>query len=192
MNDDYIRKIAQQVYTENQTQGQFTPTKPPLHVHDGSDSQAIPQGNIIVGDKYIVHGVLSAGLQTFNVIANPTSFSFLGFAANNAGGDGTKKAIVNGNVQFGTCYQETGSVGAPPLPNELVPYTQGSNSMYIDVNSAANTRVNSSGVHFIYVVDNTGTEVATAEVIAFDGSSFTIDATLASGWQATGSFIISQ
>jgi hypothetical protein len=50
MNEQEIQKIsrqvAQQVYMEMQTQGQFSPIKIPLHTHNGVDNNKVPIQNI--------------------------------------------------------------------------------------------------------------------------------------------------
>jgi len=46
MNEQEIqrisRQVAQQVYMEMQTQGQFSPIKIPLHTHNGVDNNKVP------------------------------------------------------------------------------------------------------------------------------------------------------
>lgn len=46
MTEDQVRKIAQEVYMQNQTSGQFSPVKIPLHTHNGIDNTRIPYKNL--------------------------------------------------------------------------------------------------------------------------------------------------
>lgn len=189
-----MRQIAQQVYQENQTQTQFSANKVGVHTHNGVDSQRISQGSIIVGQKFCQNVQITSGLATVNVVSNPTGAFFNGFAANNDPGPTTKRVLVNGIIQFGNC--SNGVVGQnldnPPSSGLQTSFAQGSNSIFIDQTDLTRTRVSASDDYFIYAVDQSGSIVVSATVISFDGNSFTINATVASGWTLTGVLTVTQ
>jgi hypothetical protein len=49
MNEESIKKISQDTYTQNQSGGQFGVSPTTFHTHNGTDSQRIKQNDIING-----------------------------------------------------------------------------------------------------------------------------------------------
>lgn len=193
------RQIAQQVYADKGTR--YGVATVPTHTHTGVDANRINQKDIIQGLKYTALIVLDA-TETITIggIFNPTRISFQGFAANNADGSpATKRAIINGEVNFGTCAKVVDT--EPPLvistsgPGK--PFMQSSNYMYIDSSDLTKTRVgtttdagNDSGGFFVYSLDDTSTPFAVVQVASYNNQLgvVTLDVLVASNVKIQGAF----
>ncbi len=191
-NEQKIREIAQGVYAENQTKGQFSPLKIPAHSHNGLDNLRVSEVNLINRPSFAVFftSYTSEIFQIINV-PNPVGFTFYGFAANNAGGgSASQRAVVSGYASFGngTRFSSTdGNSFSTLTANTGIAQNilQGSSSMFLN---GAVSRVGASSLNFAYVTD--GGDIVRATVIRYDSGSITIETVLAPGWQITGDLII--
>lgn len=106
----------------------------------------------------------------------------------------SKRAIINGEINFGQCFIFSDLV--PPLTvttiGSGIPFIQSSNSMYIDGNNLANTRVNASSQDFIYAADESGTIVARGTATDYDNQLglLTITFVVGTNWKIQGAFTI--
>ena len=84
MNDEYIKKIAQQVYSQNSSGNQFTVTRVPIHTHNGIDSQRIDENNLINGTTALL-SLLSINSETLtvNTLQKITKITLTGIVADN-------------------------------------------------------------------------------------------------------------
>lgn len=197
--------IATQVYNKLGTK--YNVAEVPTHTHNGVDSVQIPYKNIIQGDKYttlLVSEVSDIPTSTFTIggISNPTRIVFQGFAANNADGTpATKRAILNGEINFGSCFEFTDLT--PPIvvatSGAGKPFIQSCNSMYVDSTTLANNRVSatsgagtSASAFFIYSTDNTGTVFASAQATNYNNQLgiLTINIVLGTNVKIQGAFTI--
>lgn len=103
-----IRSIVKDEILKNYQSG--TPIIPP-HKHNGTDNLRVSQSDIISNTKFLATiQFIPGGTQeifTFNVLSNPTQMTFNGFIRYPASGTVTRRTIVNGIAQFGTCYSVT-------------------------------------------------------------------------------------
>lgn len=172
---------------------QFGVNKTPTHTHNGTDSVQIQEVNVIKNIKYNF-GIQINTEETFYIKAIPNlkSITFLGFAANNVSVAATKRGIVNGKAVFGKCF-EFDSAGSTVTPTSSLigkEISQGSNYMFVDSTSLANNRVGFDSTLLVRVADNTATDVATLEVVSYNGKVIGITSTLESDWQIFGTFIL--
>lgn len=188
--EDVIKIIKEESY-KNMTSG--TPRVAP-HNHDGNNAFKIEQKNIIPnlnGNAFLI----SVASETFiiNVVANPTTLTFNGFAANNAADvsvPATEKAVITGVAKLGPSYGYSIISNNGALPDKTIDsFSQSSTSLYIKESALSSTAVAVSIGAFALAKDDT-VEKAKAEVIAFTDKTITIKTTLAAGWQITGSFLI--
>lgn len=201
INND-IRSIVQDELQKNATKNQYGVSKIASHIHDGIGSQRIFQKDIIPNTKssaFLFTTLTSGGteIDSINNVPNLTSISFMGFAANNAtGGSATKRAIINGHAEIGTCSLTNGTNNY--IPTSGISILQMSNSMYIDSTDLTKNRVaatngnvvngNYTGI-FCYVIDDTNT-VLVNTVISYTNSILTFTTVLASGWKLQGGLIL--
>lgn len=185
MNEQEIqkvsRKVAQQVYMEMQTQGQFSPIKIPLHTHNGVDNNKINLVNTIPNNKFVIGFTSSAGGGNATIeagISNPTSIQLFGIALDGLGA----RASIVGNAQLGQGFITNGTYTYPSESGVI----QACSSIY---NSAATTRV-ATAPYIGYVVDDLGIVKATITVISFTSTSITISSVLATNWTFTCNLII--
>jgi len=204
---ELVKNEARQVATEvyNKLGTKFGVAEIPTHTHNGVDSNQIPYKNLVQGNKYgstLIEDVSET--VTIGGIFNPTRIIFQGFAANNADGTpATKRAIINGEINFGQCFEFTDMT--PPYTVSTSgagkPFYQSSNSMYIDSTTLANNRVSSSSgaglgisdtAFFIYSTDNTGAVVASAQAISYNNQLglLTITFVVGTNWKIQGALII--
>lgn len=186
-NENKIREIVQQVIAENQTRGQFSPMKIPIHTHNGIDNARISEVNLIHKVTFSLP-FTSVSSETFQVInvPNPTGFQFHGIAAGPSA-----RGSISGCARFGSGFlfnQTTGTDFSTLSGNDATAMTilQSCNSVY---NSGSTTRANYSSINFLYVTDGS-TVFAQATVTAYDSSSITIETELESGWSIIGDLII--
>lgn len=200
---ELVKNEARQVATEvfNKLGTQYGVGKVPIAVHDGTDTTQINQKNIIPGNKYGTllqifddGGPLTTTI-TLGGIANPTRIFFQGFAANNADGSpATKRAIINGEINFGTCFLFSDLT--PPIAVSTVgsgiPFIQSSNSMYVDSTDLTKNRVFTNPLSFIYALDDTGTVIAQCTAITYNNQLglLTITCTVGLNWKIQGAFTI--
>lgn len=154
----------------------------PAHTHTNLDANRVNYKDVVQGTKLItgISAYDASGSETVILggIYNPTRISFAGFAANNADGTpATKRAVINGEINFGECYEATNlsspinlnTVGAPK------PFMQSSNYMFTDTASLSNTRVGATEgagtgttAYFIYANDSATATFARAQVTSYD------------------------
>lgn len=176
----------------------------PTHTHNGVDSNQIPYKNIVQGNKYT--GVLTEDATetaTLGGVFNPTRIDFNGFAANNADGTpATKRALINGAIQFGTCFSFTDFT--PPITVNTSgsgqPFLQYCGSMYIDHTDLTKNKVfattgagTESTAFFAYANDDTGATFVRAQVTSFDNQLglLKISFTMGTNVKLAGCFTIS-
>ncbi len=205
MVQNEARQVATQVYNELGTK--YSVAEVPNHTHTGTDTNRISYKDIIQGEKYNTTLVteetdIPTGTLILGGVFNPTRIVFQGFAANNADGSpATKRAILNGEVNFGTCFN-FGDATPPITITTSGPgnaFMQSANSMYVDSTTLANNRVSttagagsSSTAYFVYSIDNTGTVFAEAQVTSFDNKLglLTIEFTLGTNVKIQGAFSV--
>ena len=138
MDEEKIKQIAesvaQSVYNQNQSGSQFAVSQIPFHTHNGTDSSRVKQGSIIPGTTSLI-GLKSIASETLtlNTTQDITIISLCGFAANNVSAPATKRAIINGNAQLGSCFNYTGWPGSAtsiPVVGTISSFLQTCNSMY--------------------------------------------------------------
>lgn len=196
--DNRAKEIATKVYNDLGTK--YNVAQVPTHTHNGIDSVKINEENLVNGVRYISlldlfwengdPDPVSLTFQIKNVI-NPTFISFKGIAANNSGGNPvSKRAMVNGEVAFGTCYTFDGIFPDVTVESNKLSFVQGSNYIFTDTTSLANTRVGSSPLHLVYVTDNTGTAVAYLTLDSYNNGLLTLTVTLAEFWRIAGTIIV--
>lgn len=196
------RQEATKVYNELGTK--YNVAQVPTHSHNGVDSTPIPYKNIVQGDKYTAV-IIEDATETASIggVFNPTRISFNGFAADNADGSpATKRAIINGAIEFGTCYEYSDLT--PPIivttsgPGK--PFLQYCNSMYIDSSDLTKNRVfatagagSNSTAYFAYANDDAGTTFVRAQVTSFNNQLgiLTISFTMGTNVKLAGTFTIS-
>lgn len=205
MVQNEARQIAMSVYNELGTK--YSVAQVPNHTHTGTDTNRINYKDIIQGTKYnttLSTEVADIPTTTFVLggVFNPTRISFQGFAANNADGTpATKRALLNGEVNFGTCFN-FGDATPPIVVNTSGPgqaFMQSCNSMYVDSTTLANNRVtttagagNGSTAFFAYSLDNTGTVFASIKVTDYNNQLglLTIVFTLGTNVKVQGAFSV--
>jgi hypothetical protein len=208
---DLVRKEAEQVATQvyNKLGTKYNVAQVPTHTHNGIDSVQIPYKNIIQGQKYtsglIVYDDAFAPLTaTFTIggIFNPTRIVFAGFAANNADGTpATKRAIINGEINFGTCLEFSDMT--PPIVVSTSgagkPFLQFCNSMYIDSSDLTKNRViategagDSATAYFILSNDDAAAVFASVQATDYNNQTgiLTIDVVLAANVKLQGALTI--
>lgn len=174
------RQIAQQVYSDKGTR--YGVATVPAHTHTGVDTNRINQKDIVQGVKYTALILQdTSDNSTIGGIFNPIRISFQGFAANNADGSpATKRAIINGEINFGVCAKVSDIT--PPISISTSgpgkPFMQSSNYMYIDSSDLTKNRVgattdagNDSDGYFVFALDDTGTPFATIQATSYDNQA---------------------
>lgn len=188
------RNIATEVYNTLGTQ--YGVAQIPAHIHNGVDSVQLTLSDLIQGNKYqsfLVEDISET--TTIGGIFNPSRISFSGFAANNKTVPATKRALINGEVNFGTCFAVTDLV--PPLVISTngpgVPFIQGGNAIYIDSTDLTKNRVTAGNISFILARDDTGTDIVTATILSYNNQLglLTISFVLATDWKLQGNLVIS-
>lgn len=194
-NENKMTDVANKVYATRQSSDVFSSLQTSSHVHNGVDSPRINQKDLALGTKFQLQCQLIPGgttdFFTLSGVSNPTSMTFYGFAANNAGGGGaTKKATVNGRADFGPCTisLSTSLSGGANFP---VDFIQCSSATYFDTSALNKTTVLISGLNLVYVADEAGTLRASITVTSFDNQSITMTGFVDTGWQIQGNFFIS-
>ncbi len=167
-----MKEIAEETYNTLGTQ--YNVPNVPVHVHTGIDTNKISYKAIVQGTKYTT-GISENATQTTTIggVTNPTRILFQGFAANNNVAPATKIAIINGEINFGTCFEFSDLT--PPLTISTSgagePYIQSCNYMYVDSADLTKNRVGSTEGAVDYTLTATG---------AFGGGETA--ATLTSNW----------
>lgn len=196
MIENIATQVANKVYDSKGTK--WGVASVPTHTHDGVDSVQLSERNIKTGQKN-VSGFVFDTSETIVIrglnISNMKRLVFYGFAANNADGSpATLRAIINGEIQFGRCYEfsgdGTGTIevttnGAGSL------FIQISNSMYVDSTTLANNRVSYTDTGVAIAVDNSSNIVVLLTLDSYTDNSMTFTCTLASNWKLQGNIIIS-
>ena len=197
MDKQEIIDLIKKTLNEETSSKQFTVAQTSLHRHNGTDSQRI-QGKDIINNTSSLIFWQSIASETFQItnLYNPKQMQFYGYAADNAAGPATHRALVTGSAYFGDCLTYVGLgfgtsvssiTGSGATQSNII---QCCSSMFVDASTVGNTKVGASAVNFVYVVDNTATVVATATVIANDTGSISIQTVLSSGWAITGGVVI--
>ena len=113
----------------------------------------------------------------------------------------SKRAIINGEINFGTSFEFSDLT--PPYVVKTSgagqPFTQSSNSMYVDSNTLANNSVSASAgagasatAFFIIAQNESGTIIASAQATSYNNQLgiLTIDFVVATGWKLQGALTI--
>ena len=189
------RQEATNVYNELGTK--YNVAQVPTHSHNGIDSNPISESDVIPANKHF-SGLVFDTSETITIIGLNTSnirrISFLGFVANNKSAPATKRAITNGEVQFGRCYEFSGNgTGTVAVTTNKVgtSFVQMSNYMYVDSTDLTKNRVGIGGGSLVYVLDDVGTVVADLTLDNYDYNSLTFTCTLDTDWKLQGNIIIS-
>ena len=189
MQEDQVRQIAQEVYNQNNFGSQFTVSSTSFHTHNGTDSQRIKQNDVINGTLSMVNATtLASEVLIINLVQNINVLTLHGIAANGLG----QKASITGTAQLGKCYiyNWAGDVTTIPVTKgKYQSYLQSCSSTYLDASDIANVRVSATGTNIVpntdyiaYVLDNTGTVVASMQIIEWTGSSIKINTHLETNW----------
>lgn len=203
MDEQNIRSIIQDELQKYATRNQYGVSKIPYHTHNGTDASKIEEKNIIQNKKtssFLQTTLVTGGTEVDTIVNVPnlSSISFLGFAANNAGGGAaTKRAIINGLAEIGRCslYADSTTGFIPATPISIL---QTSNSMYVDSTDLTKNRVTATNGDltdsvytglFCYTIDDTGTELVRT-VVTYTNSIVTFTTTIASGWKLQGALIL--
>lgn len=190
-----IETVSTEIYKKLATQYGVNAT--PIHYHNGVDLPRISMSDIVRSNKNI-SGFTADASDTVTVtginVQNIDRLVLHGFAANNADGSpATKRAIVNGEAQFGRCFNfsggGTGTVVATTVPSGQ-PIVQISNAMFTDTASINNTRVSADGTKLVYVTDSTGAIVVSVEITSYTNNSLTFEIVLGSNWKLQSNLII--
>lgn len=189
-----MKKIAQEVYEQNQAKNQNTAFKVQRHIHNGVDSPRLNQDLIDNGSVYTTTMLSSVASETFTieVVNGINNIVLYGIAFDTSASPSTKKAVLNGGAQLGNCYSYATTNGVSVSLLKTVgatsaTYTQNSTSIYIDTSALTNTKVNATGgadanAYLIYVNDGTNI-MASAQIIDWKNNSITIRVTLAANWK---------
>lgn len=195
IEDLKMEKMIEKKIQDFMSRKQFGFSKIQKHEHNGTDTIRVKEKDLLLNAKYNSFLICDTS-ETFTIINLPniSRVFFNGFAANNADGSpATKRAIINGHAEFGSCYGFFGTGSSISFDDSKigVQLIQGSNSLYIDTSDLTKQRVGSTNQYFCYVPDDTGTIVVQVEITNPTASSFTMVVTLASNWKLQGSLIIS-
>lgn len=195
------RKVATDVYNELGTK--FNVAEVPAHTHTGVDTNRVNQKDVIPGSKYTTSlSEDTTETVTLGGVFNPSRISFNGFVANNADGSpATKRAIIQGAIEFGPSFEFSDLV--PPITVSTSgsgkSYVQYCNGMFVDSTTLANNRVfstegagNSATAFFIYAIDNTGGVIASAQLTKYNNQTgiLTIDFVVGTNYKIQGAFTI--
>jgi len=188
-NEQIMRKIAQDVYQENQTRGQFSPQKIPVHTHNGIDNQKINAKNLIYNNK-ILTGITAEAQAvtqvTFSLgIFNPTSVTVYGIIRNNLAGTAVKKASFTGNAQLGSCFELTSftSISSQKSVVQACSISSFDNTTGSWVPSVSTT------ASYLGAFDSIGTN-AYIKVVSYDNTSITFEVFADTDWRITCNLII--
>jgi len=183
MNEDQVRKIVDDELKKNYFYG--SPKVPP-HTHDGVDSSQINQRSLLSGIPLYGNIVFTESeVFTIQALQGVTEISFLGFAANNAGGGAaTQRAVISGSAFLG---KGSRMVSFAPRSAQIGPIVQTSNFMFTNETGPA-FRVGLSTEYLAYTTDGSS-DLVTVEITSFTKTSVTFTVTLASGWQVQGGYI---
>lgn len=192
MNEQDINNLIKKGIDDYMNEKQYEVSKIPAHTHNGVDTVRIDAVNINQNVKYNTF-IVSDTSETFvitNVFPNIGKVIFQGFAANNKSAPATKRAIVNGEAQFGNCFQFSGS-GSNIALNGItipIPIICSTNSFYVDTTDLTKTRVAAAneGSLIAYIVDDSATEIVTLEVVSYANNAITFTTTLAVDWKLQG------
>lgn len=197
MDEDKIKQIAQQVYQENQAKNQNTTFKVPKHIHNGVDSPAVNQDNIVAG-TYSMCGITETSSEIFTIetFPNVNNISLYGIAADALG----RKATISGEAFIGNCFaygdQGGGSVTYIKLTGgQYSNIIQTAISAYFDTTTTTfdttHVRVNASGSigtgindYLIYVKDAVNV-VASMKIVSWTDNTITFQTVLTSPWYVT-------
>ncbi len=196
---EFVKKeatdIATQVYNELGTK--YNVAQVPTHSHNGIDSVAITESVVTTGNKNL-SGLIFDTSETITVtglnLNNMKRIVLHGFAANNKSAPATKRAIINGEIQFGRCYSLGGSgTGTITVDTNApgTPFIQISNAMYVDSTDLTKNRVSTTGFAFVSVSDDTSTEIVRLTLDSYTRNSMTFTCTLSANWKVQANIIIS-
>ena len=189
--EEQIRQIAQRVYDENQAKNQNTSLKVARHIHNGIDVPRINQNDVVNGAVWVA-GLTSISSETFTmeIVNGINNISLHGIAYDTSSSPAVKKSTLNGNAQFGNCFQYATSSGTSYVQTvgaKASQYSQTSSSIYINTADLTATKVFATGgtdssAYLAYVLDETGTVMATIQIIDWKNNSITIQVVLATNW----------
>lgn len=199
MDEEKVKEIVRQMLAEKSTADSFAAYEVPNHIHNGLDSSRVSQADIVTGLKYSTL-LTEDESETFYLrgVFNATRLVFQGFAANNADGSpASHRALLNGEVNFGSGFQfsGTGSTITIDGTGQSVPFVQSSNGVYLDGTAGSpsdptRTRVSASTDNFAYAEDNTSAVFASLQLLSYDGETLAIQAVVLSNVKIQGALTI--
>lgn len=196
MDEQKLKNLIDQQIDSYMKAKQFSVSKIPNHTHNGTDSVQISESNILPSPTFgafLVENVSETFFLT-NLPETLTQLTFNGIAANNAADlslPGTKKALCTGQAIFRNCFGFVGAGSEIPVGvGQSLSLIQTTSSMYIDEATLANTGVAVSGLHILYVIDETDTVVASLSVSSFNRGRLTIESHVESGWAIQGTLLL--
>ncbi len=196
MDKNTIEKMIDSRIEMFMRQKQFNLSKIPNHFHNGTDSNRIAEVDLEQNNKNI-SGLIFDTSETVTLtglnLRNIKGITLLGFAANNADGSpATKRAIINGEAQFGKCFGFTGAgTGAIQITTSKVgdPFIQMSNGMYVDSTDLTKNRV-AIGPNLARAVDDTAAVMASLTIDDYTYTSLTLTCVVATNWKLQANIII--
>lgn len=190
------KEEAEKVYNVRGTQ--YGVPKTPYHTHNGIDSALINENNILLGDKLNTQlfasnptGDPDSETLVLRNVPNVSRISFHGFAANNASGPASQRAVITGEIIFGRCYTFTGTG-----PNIFVttntpgePFRQACDFMFTDTADIENTRVGTAPV-LAFALNSSASPVATMTLLSYTNNALTFQVDLGPQFTLQGNIII--
>ncbi len=198
MDEQKMREIAQQVYLESQTRGQFSPVKIPVHIHNGIDNQKISARNLVYNNKIITSIFAQeqpVSLVTLDVgVFNPTSIKAFGITRNNLAGAAVKKSSFSGAAELGTCFSVTSATNINNIPQNVAQMCSGSffdNTTGAWVPTAYVVGINNASFPTgLLGSSNIAGTFAYVRVVSFSNTSITFEQFADSDWSITCNLII--
>lgn len=205
MNKEEVQNLIDASIQKFMLDKQYNLSKLQNHLHNGTDLNKINAADLVNNIKNI-SGLVADTSETITFtglnIPNIERITFYGFAANNADASpATKRAICNGECDFGKLYSFTGggTTGVVVITNSIIgsPLISFCNSMYVDSSDLTKNRVAIGGVdanspagQLVRVVDDTSTEVVVLEILSYTYNSITMRVTLGTNWKLQGNLVI--
>lgn len=190
-DEQKIRQIVRDEIRRSDSSSRFALKSIPNHTHNGTDSLAISEDNIILTKKLYTQIVQTTSeVVTLRNVQNIGRVSFHGFAANNAGGGtATEKATISGEAIFGECLDFTGNgtniqVTTSPPGDKFI---QSCNYIYIDTGTLTDATVGSAP-YLAYVEDPNAFKAGIA-ITGITTDTIEITTSLSSGWKIVGILI---
>lgn len=193
MDKNEIQKMIQDEINAYMKAKQFTVSKIPNHLHNGTDSQKISEADLIPAPTYATFLTENVS-ETFtitNLPATLTSVTFSGIAYDSSSSPASKKALVFGNVIFQNCFTISGSGTSFPVNNlNGISLIQTGSSIYMDTSDLTKTRVGTSSAYFVYVINDSGTVVASLIISSFSRGILSITSALSANWIIQGTLTL--